>query len=248
MKLEQFLEKTPPPGRLIFAKVWGSRSHNTHKTDSDYDFSGVYALPTSQLLSLDASQETMSHDTGDGRPLADKLANPDHSFHELRKFAGLVLVGNPSILEMVFTERECIMTPEWEALRSIRRKFLSQESVKQYLGYMQGQLKRLTNEEGKRGLHTKGGAYNEKWAYHILRLAGDAKRIAKGGEPVVWKDGPERDFLMRVRNNEFDWPEVKTLIEHAIAEIDGLKPWNIPEVGDRAALNEWLLDIRRKNW
>ena len=33
-----------------------------------------------------------------------------------------------------------------------------------------------------------------------------------------------------------------------IAAIDDLKPWAVPEAGDRAALNEWLVGLRRDNW
>ncbi len=40
--------------------------------------------------------------------------------------------------------------------------------------------------------HNTGGAYDTKWTYPLLRLLGDAARIARGAEPPVWKEGPKR--------------------------------------------------------
>lgn len=272
MNLEEFLVKFPPPGRLVFAKVWGSRSHNTHKPTSDTDFSGVYLYPTRELLSVRLPNEkglsdNFKFDKEEGAN-HNKEDWPDYQFFEVGRFAELLLKGNPSIIEMLFTDNLTLMTPTWERLRAIRDRFLCQESVKQYVGYMQGQLRRLTAHDGKKGLHTKGGGYNEKWAYHILRLAEDAKRIATGQCPVVWKEGPERDFLMRVRNNEFDWPDVKVMLEKAIYSAlntkEPMPPWEekkayeqwldkslsalpIPQYGDKDALNDWLWQVRQEN-
>jgi uncharacterized protein len=275
MNLQEFLTKFPPPGKVLFAKVWGSRSHNTAKEGSDTDFAGVYFYPTSELLSVrhhneKGPQETWKYDKEDNKDdgNASKEDNPDREFHEAGKFAELLLKGNPTLIEMLYTEKNIITTPAWEELRAIRDKFLCQESVRQYIGYMQGQLRRLVASEGKKGMHTKGGKYSEKWAYHILRLAADAKRIAAGQPPQVWKEGPEQEFLMRVRNEEFTWEEVKVMIEGSIAKTittepmpgwddkkgyevwldKGLEALPIPKYGDKNALNAWLLKLRIQNW
>ncbi len=248
MQIEQFLAKFPPPGKIVMAKLWGSRSHNTHKETSDHDFSGVYICRTSEILSLMPPIVTFKHDKEDS-PDVSKAEWPDYQFHEVGRFCELLLKGNPGILEMLFTKRELLVgVDEWNELVAMGDKFLTQQAVHQYLGYMGGQLKRLINHKGQKGLHTSGGAYNEKWAYHILRLAEDAKRIAVGQPPLVWKEGAERDFLMRVRNMEFTWEECQKLIETALADVEGMKPYKIPEQADKAALNDWLLNLRWKNW
>lgn len=244
MDLETFLNKFPPPGKVLFAKVWGSRSHNTHKESSDTDFAGVYVCPTKDILSMDPPAPTWKHDKEDS-PEVSKAEWPDYQFHEVGKFCELLYKGNPGILEMLYTEGLCMFTPDWETLRVIKDQFLSRHSLHQYLGYMNGQLKRLTAHQGQKGLHTTGGKYNEKWAYHILRLAMDAERIAQCRGPLVWKDGKERDFLMKVRNEEVSWEECKKLIEDAIARVEELdKTSKLPETGDKEALNKWLLKVR----
>jgi hypothetical protein len=105
-------------------------------------------------------------------------------------------------------------------------------------------LKRFVAHGGKAGLHTKGGAYNEKWAYHVVRLLGDAKRIAGGAEPVVWKEGGERAELMRIRSGEVTQEQVERLARGLMDAIEALKPWPLAEEGDREWLNAWLLRLR----
>lgn len=217
------------PGRVIFSKLWGSYSHNTALPSSDQDYLMVYAAPTRDVLSLHPPVETV-----DGK-------NPDFEAHEVAKFCRLLMKGNPSMIECLFTERMCNASPEWGELAAERQRFLSQRVVAQYLGYGLGQLKRF--DVGSR-LHTKGGKQNEKWLYHMIRVLLDARRIAQGGEPVVWKEGEERETLMRIRSGAIHHENVVVMARTLIAETDALKPWPLPELGDDVWLNNWLLNIR----
>jgi uncharacterized protein len=244
-ELQTFLAKHKFPGRVIFAKIWGSRSHNTQKPDSDIDYSGVYVANTKDMLGLFQPPDVVNADNEDGK--VDKNTLPDFQFYEVYRFCELLLKGNPAIIEQLWTEKLYHTSVEWQRLRKIRNKFLFANVVHQYLGYMNGQLRRLIAHSGQKGLHTHGGAYNEKFCYHILRLAEDAKRIAKGLEPIVWKEGPERDFLMKVRNGEFSWEDCKSYIDEAIASVEAEKPFNLPEEGDKQALSDWLVQVRLEN-
>lgn len=217
------------PYRLIFSKVWGSHSHNTNIPGSDIDYLGVYVAPTKAVLSLDKPPQTI-----EGK-------SPDIESHEVEKFCRLLIKGNPSMVEMLWTEIMCVGSSEWEELRTMRHEFLSCQVIKQYLGYSRGQLHRL--DAGTR-LHTKGGAYNTKWAYHMIRVLGDALLIAKGGGPEVWKDGEEHALLMQIRCGEFTPEQIISMAQERTAAVEGLRPWPLPENGNQAYLNKWLLDIR----
>ncbi len=232
MTIDEFVKNHKFPGEVVFGKVWGSRSHNTALPTSDTDFLVVYAAPTANVLGLSPPPDTM-----DGK-------DPDYQAHEVYKFSQLLLKGNPGVIEMLFTDRECISSIYWDELRSQRKRFLTGVTVKQYLGYAEGQLKRLKAHEGKKGLHTKGGKYNEKWAYHAVRLLGDAHLIAQGKEPIIWKEGEERDLLMTIRGGDFPLAQAEALIQNRIDKIDQLKPWPIPDEMDAAFLNQWLLWVR----
>lgn len=248
-KLDEFLARGIVPGELLFAKVWGSRSHNLDLPTSDWDFSGVFAHDTCKYLSYvprpgvkqeDALPATVERD---GQKHGVKPAGEaDYAFHEIGKFAELLIKGNPGIVEMLFTKRDFIDSPAWRQLYAERKKFLSGRCVNQYLGYIDGQMTRFRKNAY---LHTKSGEATEKWCYHMLRLAKDASRIAQGGEPEVWKDeGPERDIIMKVRRNELPNEETIALIDREVALIKGCSPWSLPEVGCVDTVSEWLLGFR----
>ena len=224
---------------MIFCKLWGSRSHNTELPSSDWDFLGVYQAPTSSILSLHPPPDTV--DNAEGQ-------KPDFQGHEIKKFCGLLLKGNPGIVEMLFTEKFVWAHEDWLEIKERRKYFLTQTCVRQYLGYAEGQLKKLFAHGGEGGLHTKGGKFSEKWAYHLIRLLWDAHRIAKGGEPVVWKEGEERTLLMAIRTGEMPQGQIEAHARMVLAEIDGMKPWKIREDGDEKFLNDWLLRRRREEF
>lgn len=225
------------PGRPIFGKISGSQSHNLNLTTSDVDYLVVYVTPLKKLLSLSPPADSVSNPDG---------SKPDYQAHEVGKFSQLLLKGNPTVIEMLFSDRLCFETPIWQRLKAERKRFLCAHSVKQYLGYVQGQMARLLKHGGKSGLHSKGGAINEKWSYHCIRLLSDAERIAKGQEPVIWKEdgSEERELLMKIRTDQVGQEAIEQLIRQGIARIDGMKPWPIPDEGDRQFLEDWLLDLR----
>lgn len=234
-ELKEFLKTIKLPGRTLFAKVWGSRSHDTHLPDSDWDFSGVYAVPTIELFKLNQPPETIQRENPE--------LKPDYSFHEVGKFCNLLLKGNPGILEMLFTELFAVEDPDWIILYDNRKKFLSRQAIGHYIGYAEGQLKRL-----KAGtcLKTSGSEYNTKWAYHMLRLLNDANRIATGGEPEVWKHGVEKKFLMDVRHGVYSPEEVECFAQEKIKNIRATDVAHLPEQGDAEFLENWLVSLRRK--
>lgn len=217
------------PGRLLFSKIWGSHSHQTNMPESDIDYLGVYVATNERLLGMDPPPETI---TGE---------KPDYQIHEVGKFCQLLIKGNPGIVEMLFTDRMVKKDSYWDALVAERHLFLSKRVVTQYLGYCQGQLHKMA---AGGSLHSKGGEYSTKWAYHMVRLAIDAKRIAQGKEPLVWKEGEERELLMKIRRGEMTKDTVEKLGISLINEVDALKPWLIQDEAPRNVLNGWLLMVR----
>jgi hypothetical protein len=227
--LELLKSKLPQRCTLLFSKVWGSHSHGTNLPGSDVDYTGVYAADERSLLSLHPPPETL---TGE---------KPDYQIHEAKKFADLLLKGNPAIIEMLFTDRMCWKSPRWSSLVAVRDNFLTANVVKQYLGYSLGQLNKLRH--GK-SVHSKGGVPGEKWCYHMVRVAWDAERISKGQPPVVWKEGAELEKLMAIRTGLWTTEQCVREAEETIARIDAAKPWPIPESPDECVLELWLLGVR----
>lgn len=229
---------TIPKNNLLFVKLWGSRSHNTHLPHSDYDYLGVYAADTRQVLSLDPPKETLERADSPNKGEA-----PDYALHEVGKFCQLLLKSNPGILEMIFTDKFSIDTTLWRSLQSLAPKFLTKQAVKQYLGYVNGQMHRLR----KGGyLHTKGGENSEKWMYHIGRLLLDCNRVSKGEPPLVWRDkGDELRFLMDIRNGVINQKDFEDSVQVMTNEVEFNLGQNlISDNPPKEELNQWLFNVR----
>lgn len=216
------------PGRLVYAKVWGSHSHGTQLETSDVDYLAVFQQPTRVVLGL-----------GPWRDGVDGKA-PDYQCHEVGKLAGLLLKGNPGVVEMLFTEQMQVTTPGWDALRAFRRTFINQTTLGQYLGYCDDQLRR--HRAGNR-LHTAGGAYNTKWAYHLLRLVRNAERMVLGGDPVMLEAGDDLGLLQQVRAGALSPLEVEAAFAAVRARVAAAVP-ALPPAADLRRLEEWLWQQR----
>jgi len=81
----------------------------------------------------------------------------------------------------------------------------------------------------------------------MVRVAWDAERIAMGGEPMIWKDGLEKERLMAIRTGAWTTEQAVKEAETTIARIDSSKPWPVREKADEKFLNDWLLWIREVN-
>lgn len=233
-KVRDFISWLGPkvPGEIIFAKIWGSHSHNTELPTSDIDWLSCYIAPIESVVSLRPPVETV-----DGK-------KPDFQAHEVGKFCNLLLKGNPGVIECLFTNKMIWMDNRFEQLYNWRQQFLSKTVVNQYLGYAKGQLSKLRHGTS---LHTTGGKFSEKWAYHLVRLLYDAQRIADGLHPLVWKETgtEEHTYLMNIRNGNVSQKEIDAFVELAVPEIERSRDTTgLPERGDEQFLNDWLVNLR----
>jgi predicted nucleotidyltransferase len=217
------------PGRVLFAKVAGSRGYNVSLPESDYDFAGVWAGDLSDLLGLNPSRSSFCHAEGEV---------PNYSFYEARNFVKLLLAGNPAALDMAFTDRLYVADPVWKTLQDIRHRFVTRHAVNTYVHYLKSQWKRYDTGEP---VHTTGGQPNPKWMYHILRLPLASDEMSQGRPPMVWASGTNRDMLMDMRTGLLSPWHFKTMALQFLSEIDSRQPFPLPDEPDREAAERWLL-------
>lgn len=218
-----------PWPNLIYLKVWGSHSHNCALPESDMDMLGVFVAPMRAAVKvggLSQGQQTINRH------------KPDVQLYEADKFCQMLLKGNPQVIEALWTERMYYRTRLWDML-TVERDLLTfnKTVLRQYLGYATAQYHRLLEDKP---LHTTGGQYNTKWAYHCLRLLGDAGRIARREPPQIWKIGEERDLLMAVRRGEYDRETVAGMMKAAINKAGRADDTDLMEHADRRLLDHWL--------
>lgn len=233
------------PGEIIFRGLGGSHSYGVATPDSDYDLKFIYVQPTTDFLGLNVP----TRDTHDGKIELDGV-ECDFVAYEVRKFAGLLLKGNPNIIEFLYFPEDLYEADgDWLKLVGHRKRFLTQEAIKQYTGYAAGQMKRLQNKlEGKKAsLHTTGGEYNTKWAYHMVRLMWEVDLIATGREPQVRWTGPFETKLREVRAGGWTPEEILKWTRQKLDTIDAADVSTLPAKGDAEVLDRWVREVRAKN-
>lgn len=89
---------------IILKVLVGSRSHGLHNEDSDYDYRGVFVLPTKEILDLkNVGGKYKANDWFEGKE--------DHTMYEIGHFLKLATKCNPSVLECFKAPNQPINEP-----------------------------------------------------------------------------------------------------------------------------------------
>ncbi len=239
---KDLLQVARVPKRLIFSRIVGSQSYNTALAESsDVDYQGVFVRDTWDILGIFPPRETTA---------SKEAEKPDYTVHEAGKFAKLLVKGNPTMIEMLFGDSQFLWVDpdfqmEWDALQEHRHIFLNQQTLRQYMGYAHGQWERLRRG---RSLHTTGGTFNPKWAYHVIRLLMNARQVARREAPTVyWPTGSEEhSMLMRIRTEDVGRNRIGLWMNKIIAEIEATPKGPLPPAASIEWVNSWLFEIRRR--
>jgi predicted nucleotidyltransferase len=118
--------------RILYETVHGSRAYGLAREGSDTDHKGVIAGPPAWYFGFRPAPEQV--ETG-----------PDRVLFELRKFVRLAAGGNPTLLEILFTDPSdhVVVTPGGARLLAERDAFLSRRVAESFGGYALAQLKRI---------------------------------------------------------------------------------------------------------
>ncbi len=120
------------PRNIIFRCIGGSRLYGTHSETSDIDGRGIYMLPASSYLSLEAHPNQVSDQKG------------DCVFYSLRRFLELAINANPNVLELLFVPEDCLIstTAYMAKLVEQRQLFINKKVFESHVGYAKAQIKK----------------------------------------------------------------------------------------------------------
>src|SRR5258708_3733804 len=137
----------PYPDRLIQLFVGGSELHGAkvHGTD-DLDLYGVYIEPPEKVLGLESVPHFVWSTAGDDRRNGPN--DVDVTLYSLKKWAGLACKGNPTALHFLFA-KNAIENPIWTEIVSRTDIFLGRSCAKQFIGFANDQLQRMTHQKGR---------------------------------------------------------------------------------------------------
>lgn len=223
----------------------GSTAHGVTHSSNDMDEIAVYVPPPVEMLGLDRP-EHLVYRPGRGPHEPSGAGDLDRTYYSLRKFVGLLVKGNPSILFALFGP-EHHTTRLGTELRAKRDQFRHRRTRDAYLGYARAQRERITGTRGAAGRIRRspegGGAVDWKYAMHMVRLGVQGHEYLTTGH--ISTPSLELDMLMSVRAGDVPLDEVVRMAEaneKLLADLD------LPPGTDRAAWNEWLTSAHREWW
>lgn len=123
----------PDKATLIFETIHGSRAYGLARQGSDTDIKGIVVGPPQWYFAPEPGPEQIS------------VRGDDHVRFELRKFFRLAIAGNPTLLELLWTDPQHHLTvgPAGQRLLDARGAFLSKRVANTFAGYAMSQLKRI---------------------------------------------------------------------------------------------------------
>jgi hypothetical protein len=121
------------PTHTIFLTRAGSHAYGLATPESDLDVRGVAIPPKEYFLGFAQRFEQA------------EATDPDLIIYDIRKFFMLATAGNPSIVELLWTEEEdhLLLTTLGQRLLAQRSLFLSRKVKQTFSGYATAQLKRI---------------------------------------------------------------------------------------------------------
>lgn len=134
------------PYPVVFASLSGSHLYGFPSQDSDVDIRGAHLLPAAQMLGL--SEPTDTHEIME---VIDGL-EVDVVTYDLKKFCGLLLNKNGTVLEQLVSPLVVATSDEHEALRSLVPGLVTKHHVHHYRGMTKNRVRAFEKSAGVKPL------------------------------------------------------------------------------------------------
>jgi predicted nucleotidyltransferase len=213
----------------VLSVIVGSHAYGLDTDESDVDRRGVYVPPTRLFWTFEKPPASV-----DG-PEQERVS------WEVEHFLSLALKANPTVLEVLASDLVEKCTPIGDELRALLPALLSQRAADSY--------RRATAQQFARAAAAmaSGGTPRWKQVMHVIRLLTLCDRLLSTGE-LVLAVGEHRSQLLAVREGDVPWSDVVKWVEDLrdrTARAVLRSP--LPAVPDTAAVEDWLVSVRRRS-
>jgi hypothetical protein len=245
----------------ILRGLVGSTVHGLNVNDGieDRDEMGICVEPLEFAMALHAPFEQFIYRSAaerEGRPNARSTGGDlDLTIYSLRKWARLALKGNPTIMLLLFTPTDQLVSCDalGAELRALTPMIVSRQVQGPYLGYLQAQKQRLSGERGQKRIHRpeleEMYGFDTKYAMHMLRLGYQGIELLTTGQLSLPMREPARSFLLDVRRgrvNEQDCFTRAGELERELIDLATTSP--LPETPQETVVEEWVFSAYRRRW
>jgi predicted nucleotidyltransferase len=229
--------------REILKVIVGSQAHGLATPESDFDYRGVFLVPTSEIIKLGGNIKNTHWIEG----------KDDDTSWEIGHFLNLATHCNPTILETFLAPRTDtpLNIPEGyyeeypylygEELRELfPHIWNSLEVYNAFRGYSRNQLTKFID---------KKDAKPHKYASAYLRVMYQGFQLLTTGTfPVNFRETPIYNTLVKWKNKEYTRGEVMDVTEaweNKLTEAFHSLP---RKEADLEIVNDFLLRVRKENW
>ena len=201
---------------MLVATYGGSMAYSLSTETSDIDVRGVFFPNMESLLGTKKYNDHFEASKDDPFIFRD-ISTDDAVFHTVAKFANLIQRGNPTALEILFSDTFIYESEQWEKLSSLLRPFINARGVfSSYHGY-------LSNQKNRYSASCDAKAYS-----HCLRLSYHGINLLSTGNLQVALAGEQRDLCMRIKTGLVSKDDSICLVESASKELLRYDPEKTP--------------------
>lgn len=127
----------------IFRAIVGSQAYGLSTPSSDTDYKGIYCQPWRDLVSFGYKEQIE--------------INKDETLYEARRFLQLAQSANPTVLELLFSPQDYVLTTSeaYNILYENRFKFLTKKCAHSFGGYAVAQIKKARGLDKKMNWESK---------------------------------------------------------------------------------------------
>lgn len=221
----------------ILKVIVGSQAHGLATPESDYDYRGVFVIPTSEILKIGGHTEQTNWIEG----------KEDNTTWEIGHFLNMAVHCNPTILEIFLAPRadeKQILNHIYNLGADLRALFPhiwnSNDVMNAFIGYGHNQRKKFLDNKDNR---------EAKYATAYLRVLYNAYEILTTGTfSSNMKDTPIFETLKRYKKKEYKMGEVMQTCcdwEQKVQQAYRKNPNKETEV---KPVNDFLLKVRKEFW
>jgi predicted nucleotidyltransferase len=236
--------------KYILKTLVGSHAHGLATPESDYDYRGVYVIPTKEILSLNFTYKGSHWLEGE----------QDQTAYEIGHFLQLATRCNPSILEVMvapvipiteesayYTKFENInsefikLSVSWgNELRALLPYCWSpKQAFDAFTGYSHNQQKKMLDNHLGRW---------QKYGTAYLRVLWNLCNLLETGTfSLEVKDPVFKRYLQLIRNKEYTVGQIIDLAKELRKKAELLLPLS-NQKSDLSKVNNFLLKIRKEFW
>lgn len=230
--------------KTILKVIVGSQAHGLAGPDSDFDYRGVFVVPTTELLSLGNTKMTTNWNEG---------TNDDTSW-EIGHFLNLATHCNPTILETFLAPRvndeknADIWTGDINTFYNVGSELRglfpyiwnSTDVMNAFIGYGLNQRKKF--------LEGKDGRPHKFAAAYLRSLVNGWELLSTGTFTVKIADLPIGETVRRFKNGDYTVGEVIQTCWDWETKVRKAYKQNPNKKADLEKINEFLLKVRKEFW